>query len=89
MNLRVSDEFAEKLERVAKKVGRPMASVLEAVGAPALEAVEADALFEADALAAWEAYQLGGNHVSSEAIETLFREARQRAETVAQARSQK
>jgi len=80
LNLRVSDEFAEKLERVARKVGRPMAAVLESVGTPALDAAEADAQFEADALAAWEEYQLSGASVSAEAIDTLFAEALAKAE---------
>jgi len=49
LNLRVSDAFARTLERVAKRTGRPMAAVLEAVGTPALEAAEEDARFEAEA----------------------------------------
>lgn len=86
LNLRVSDEFAEKLERVARKVGRPMAAVLESVGTPALDAAEADAQFEADALAAWEEYQLSGKSVSAAEIDTLFTEALARAESVAKSR---
>ncbi len=86
LNLRVSNEFAERLERVARRVGRPMASVLESVGTPALEAAEADAQFEADALAAWEDYQLSGSHVSAETIDTMFVAAKSRAERVAKRR---
>ena len=41
LNLRVSDEFAAKLERLSRRCGRPMASVLESVGTPAIEAAEA------------------------------------------------
>ena len=83
LNLRVSDEFAEQLERVARRLGRPMAAVLESVGTPALEAAEADAQFEAEALAAWEEYQLGGAHVGAESIDSMFAEALARAESVA------
>jgi predicted transcriptional regulator len=86
LNLRVSDEFAEKLERVARKVGRPMAAVLESVGTPALDAAEADAQFEAEALAAWEEYQLTGTHVAPGEIDALFAEALARAETAAKNR---
>ncbi len=33
LNLTVSDEFARKLERVARSTGQPMAAVLEALAA--------------------------------------------------------
>jgi predicted transcriptional regulator len=83
LNLRVSDEFAENLERLAKRLGRPMAAVLEAVGTPAIEAAEDDARFEAEALAAWEEYQLTGACVSVEALDASFTKALQRARSVA------
>lgn len=83
LNLRVSDEFAEHLERLARRLGRPMAAVLEAVGTPAIEAAEADARFEADALAAWEEYQLTGACVTVDAIDATFAKALQRARIVA------
>lgn len=83
LNLRVSDEFAERLERVSRQVGRPMAALLEAVGTPALESAEADALFEAEALSAWEEYQLNGRHVSVAELDTLFNDALSRAASVA------
>ena len=79
LNLRVSDEFARKLERVARSTGQPMAAVLEAVGTPALDDAEADALFEAEALAAWEAYQLTGEAVQAKALEGQFAAALSRA----------
>ncbi|TRO79329.1 hypothetical protein [Trichloromonas acetexigens] len=84
LNLRVNDEFAERLERLSRKMGRSMAAVLEAVGSPAIEAAEADLQFEAEALAAWEDYELTGNHVSAETVETLFDEALARARTIAE-----
>lgn len=87
LNLRVNDEFAERLERLARRLGRPMASVLEAVGTPAIEAAEADLLFETEALAAWEEYELTGAHVPAETVDTLFDSALQRATTVAAKRS--
>ncbi len=83
LNLRVSDEFAAKLEHLSRRYGRPMASVLETVGTPAIEAAEEDAQFEADALAAWEEYQLSGVHVTSETIDGMFAEALDRARSVA------
>lgn len=83
LNLRVSDAFAERLERVARQAGRPMAAVLEAVGTPALEQAEADARFEAEALAAWEEYQLNGASVAAESLDELFADARSRAAMVA------
>ena len=83
LNLRVNDEFAERLERLSRRLGRPMAAVLEAIGSPAIEAAESDLQFEADALAAWEDYQLTGKHVSAEEIDALFAEARRRAAAVA------
>jgi predicted transcriptional regulator len=87
LNLRVSDEFARKLERVARNTGRPMAAVLESVGTPALDAVEADARFEADALESWEEYQLNGTSVPAEAIDALFGEALVRAKAAAKRRA--
>lgn len=86
LNLRVNDEFAERLERLSRRMGRPMAVVLEAIGTPALEAAEADLQFEAEALSAWEEYELTGAHVTSEAVDTLFAEALRRAESVAKKR---
>lgn len=83
LNLRVSDAFAERLERVARKTGRPMAAVLEAVGTPALEQVEADALFEEEALAAWEEYQLNGASVAAESLHEIFAQAQARAAATA------
>jgi predicted DNA-binding protein len=84
LNLRVNDEFAERLERLSRKMGRSMAAVLETVGSPAIEAAEADLQFEAEALAAWEDYELTGNHISAETVETLFDEALARARTIAE-----
>ena len=84
LNLRVNDEFAERLERLSRKMGRPMSAVLEAVGSPAIEAAEADLQFEAEAVAAWEDYKLTGNHISAETVETLFDEALARARTIAE-----
>jgi predicted transcriptional regulator len=72
LNLRVSDEFARKLERLARSTGQPMAAVLEAVSTPALDEAEADARFEAEALEAWEAYQLTGEAVETRALDGLF-----------------
>ena len=84
LNLRVNDEFAERLERLSKKMGRPMAAVLEAIGSAAIEEAEADLQFEAEALAAWEEYQLTGIHEPAEAVDTLFDDALKRARTVAE-----
>lgn len=86
LNLRVSDEFAVRLERLARRYGRPMAAVLESIGTPAMEAAEDDAQFEAEALAAWENYQLNGEHVSAETIEGIFSEALVQAKSVAKSR---
>ena len=83
LNVRVSEAFAKTLERVARRTGRPMAAVLEAVGAPALEAAEEDARFEAEAFEAWEAYQLSGEGVDAGALEGLFTAARTRARAAA------
>jgi predicted transcriptional regulator len=86
LNLRVSDEFVTKLERLSRRYGRPMAAVLESIGTPAIEAAEEDAQFEADALTAWEEYQLNGVHVTSEAIDVIFSEALDRARSAANGR---
>lgn len=86
LNLRVSDDFVERLERLSRRVGRPMAAVLEAVGTPAIEAAEADARFEAESWVAWEEYQLTGEHVSAEAIDDMFAEALSRAKSMAKNR---
>jgi len=83
LNLRVNDEFAERLERLARRLGRPMAAVLETVGTPAIESAEADLLFEAESLTAWEEYELTGNHVPAEAVDALFATAHLRATAVA------
>lgn len=82
LNLRVSDQFAERLDRVARRLGQPMAAVLESLGTPALEAAEADAIFEAETLAAWEEYQLTGVTVTTEAIDGMFSTALERAKGV-------
>jgi len=87
LNLRVSDEFARKLERVARRTGRPMAAVLESVGAPALDAAEADARFEDEAFAAWEDYQLSGSAVDAAALDERFDAAVARARAVAKRRA--
>lgn len=84
LNLRTSDEFAERLERLARKLGRPMASVLEAIGTPALEAAEADVQFEAEALEAYDTYQLTGAHVTQGDVASLFAAAKARARSVAE-----
>jgi len=83
LNLRVSDQFAEQLERLSRRIGRPMAAVLEAVGTPALESAEADAQFEVDAIAAWETYQLEGTHLTTDKIDAVFNKAAHRARSVA------
>ena len=82
LNLRVDESFAAAVERLAKKLNRPMASVLESVGLPAIEAAEADLQFEAEALAAWEEYELTGTHVTSADIESLFADSLQKAQKV-------
>lgn len=84
LNLRVSDEFAERLERLSRRLGRPISTVLEMVGTPAIKASEADAQFESEALAAWEEYQLTGGHVTAEAVDSLFADALARAGSVAE-----
>jgi predicted transcriptional regulator len=86
LNLRVIDEFAEQLERLSRRIGRPMAAVLEAVGAPALESAEEDAQFEADALAAWETYQLEGICLTADKIDAVFDKAARKARSVASKR---
>lgn len=83
LNLRVSDQFAERLDRVARRLGKPMASVLEAIGTPALESAEEDAIFESEALEAWEEeYQLTGIHLEAPAVEEMFAGALKRARSV-------
>jgi predicted transcriptional regulator len=79
LELRVSDEFARKLERMARLTGHSMGAVLEAVGTPALDDALADARFEAEALAAWEAYQVSGVSVGNKTVERQFAAAAGRA----------
>jgi predicted transcriptional regulator len=86
LKLRVSDEFADRLEKLSRRVGRPVAAVLESIGTPAMEAAEADAQFEAETLVAWEQYQLSGEHVSAERIDDIIAEALVHAESVAKSR---
>jgi predicted DNA-binding protein len=88
LNLRVNEEFAERLDRLSRRLGRPMAAVLEEIGTPAMEAMESDLQFEAEALSAWEDYQLTGACVAAEEIDAIFAGARNRAETVAKKRGQ-
>lgn len=83
LNLRVSDAFAKRLERVAQRTGQSMASVLEMVGTPALDAAEADARFEDEAFKAWEDYQLSGAAVRMDELEAQFVAARVRAKSAA------
>lgn len=82
LNLRVSDRFAENLDRMARRMGKPMATVLESLGTPALEAAEADAVFESDALAAWENYQLTGTCCKTSEIDKMFTDALEQAKVV-------
>ncbi len=84
LNLRVDDEFAERLETLSKQIGRPMGAVLEAIGTPAIEAAEADIKFEAEALAAWEEFELTGICEPAERIDTLFDHALARAKVVSE-----
>ena len=88
LNLRVSDEFVERLERLSRRMGRPMAAVLEAVGTAAIDAAEADADFEAQSLAAWEEYQLKGEHVAGSTIDAIFAGALDRANAIAKSRGE-
>lgn len=82
LNLRVDESFAAAIERLAKKLNQPMASVLETVGWPAIEAAEADLKFEAEALVAWEEYELTGKYVAAAEIESMFASTLQKAEKV-------
>lgn len=82
LNLRVDDLFADAIERLSQATGRPMSSVLEAVGWPAIKAAEEDLKFEADALVAWQEYELTGEHVTSDQIESLFDKALDKAAVV-------
>lgn len=82
LNLRVNDEFANKLERLSKRTGRSMASVLEAVAGQAIESAEEDIQFEAQALKAWEDYELTGVRVSSDDIDSMFDSALTKAKHV-------
>lgn len=82
LNLRVNEEFARRLESLARRLERPMAAVLEEIGMPAIEAMESDLQFEAEAFSAWEEYQLTGEHVSAEGIDAIFAEGRKRARAV-------
>ena len=75
LKLRVSDEFAQRLEWVACHVGQPMPAVLELLVTPALEAAEADALFEAETLEAWKEYPLRGTCVTTATIDAMFADA--------------
>lgn len=88
LNLRVSDQFAERLDRVAKRFGQPMATIIESLGTPALEAAEADAQFEAEAFTAWEDFQLTGKHVTSDAITAMFDEVLTRSRAFAASNGQ-
>lgn len=83
LNLRVKDEFASGLERLSKKTGRSMASVLEIVAGQAIEAAEADILFEEQALRAWEEYELTGKCVDSDEIDSMFAQALETARRAA------
>jgi predicted DNA-binding protein len=84
LNLRVDDEFAERLETLSKQIGRPMGAVLEAIGTPAIEAAEADIKFEAEALAAWEKFELTGICEPAEKIDALFDHALAQAKAVSE-----
>ena len=83
LNLRVQDEFADQLERLAKKMGRSMASVLEAVAGQAIDIAEADIKFETQALKAWEDYELTGIHVPTEDIDSMLSDALNNAKVAA------
>ena len=79
LNLRVNGLFADAVERLSQATGRSMSSILETVGWPAIKAAEEDLKFEADALAAWQEYELTGEHVTSDQIESLFDKALDKA----------
>jgi predicted transcriptional regulator len=79
LNLRVEEEFIARLESLSRKLGRPMSTTLVSIGLPAIEEAEAELQFEADALNAWEKYELTGEHVTSDEVESLFEAARNKA----------
>ena len=83
LNLRVNEEFARRLESLSRRLGRPMAAVLEEIGMPAIEEMESDLQFEVEAFAAWEEFQLTGQHVPAEGIDAIFTAGRKRARSVA------
>ncbi|MEA3465415.1 MAG: hypothetical protein U9R29_05335 [Thermodesulfobacteriota bacterium] len=87
LNLRVNNDFAERLEKLSRRLGQPMSTVLEAIGTPAIEAQESDFQFEEKALAAWENYQLNGVHVTDTTIDALFTDALKQATIVAEKRT--
>ena len=72
LNVRVSEEFAARLEHLARKTGRSMGALLEELGSQSIDYVEQDMRFEAEALQAWEDYQLTGKAVANAEIETMF-----------------
>jgi predicted transcriptional regulator len=79
LNVRVSEEFAARLEQLARKTGRSMGALLEDLGAQSIDYVEQDMRFEAEALQAWEDYQLTGKAVSDADIDAMFAAAHARA----------
>lgn len=79
LSLRVSVEFANRLECLSKKTGRSMAAVLEAVAGQALAIAEADIEFAEQSLKAKQAYEMTGVRMSAEEIDAMFDNAIKKA----------
>jgi predicted transcriptional regulator len=79
LNVRVSEEFAARLEQLARKTGRSMGALLEELGTQSIDYVEQDMRFEAEALQAWEDYQLTGKAVVNAEVDEMFAAAHNRA----------
>lgn len=79
LNVRVNDEFAARLEQLARKTGRSMGALIEELGGQAIEDIEQDMRFEAAALQAWEQYQLDGESVSTQQLDAMFAQAQEKA----------
>ena len=83
LNVRVSDEFAEKIREFSKKQKWDIGAIVETFCKDAIAEVEADQRFEAESMEAWERYMESGEHVSLAHVESRFHKARARAVEVA------
>lgn len=75
LNVRVSDEFAEKIRSFSKREKLDLGALVESVCTQAIEEAEADKRFEDESVEAWQTYMESGISVDQGQIQARFEAA--------------